>query len=177
VIEGYSSEEVIECCQEYLKVQRGIGILNSCYKGRLAGKGTNGRKMFIDSEYTEVSRAHYAVLASTKLMEPYIDEHMDIIESERNGHTADWVMKQHKQRLTSWLKDKNIPPGETIDSITISKLVVGPSRQVTSWSAYEINGYTYYTHTKDSKCVNQNSGVRVVAIGAAGRKTDYFGII
>jgi hypothetical protein len=25
MIEGYSSEEVIECCQEYLKVQRGIG--------------------------------------------------------------------------------------------------------------------------------------------------------
>jgi hypothetical protein len=89
MIEGYSSEEVIECCQEYLKVQRGIGIPISRYKGRLAGKGINGRKMFIDSEYTEVSRAHYAVLQSTKLMEPYIDEHMDIIMSERNGRTND----------------------------------------------------------------------------------------
>jgi hypothetical protein len=75
------------------------------------------------------------------------------------------------------LKNKNIPPRETIDSITISKLAAGPSRKVTSWSAYEINGYTYYTHTKDSKCVNQNSGVRVVTIGAVGQKTDYFGII
>jgi hypothetical protein len=75
------------------------------------------------------------------------------------------------------LKDKNISPGETIYSITISKLAAGPSRQMTSWNAYEINGYTYYTHTKDSKCVNQNRGVRVVAIDAAGRKTDYFGII
>jgi hypothetical protein len=93
MIEGYISKEVIECCQEYLKVQRGIGIPDSRYKGRLAGKGTNGRKMFIDSEYTEVSLAHYAILASTKLMEPYINEHMDIIESERNGRTGDWVMK------------------------------------------------------------------------------------
>jgi hypothetical protein len=25
MIEGYGIEEVIECCQEYLKVQRGIG--------------------------------------------------------------------------------------------------------------------------------------------------------
>ena len=177
MIEGYSSEEVIECCQEYLKVQRGIGIPDSHYKGRLAGKGTNGRKIFIDNEYAEVSRAHYAVLASTKLMEPYIDEHMEIIQSERNGRTGDWVMKQHKQRLTSWLKDQNIQPGETIDSITISKLAAGPSRQVTSWSSYEINGYTYYTHAKDSKCVNQNSGVRAVAIGAGGQKIDYFGTI
>jgi len=108
MIEGYNSEEVIECYQEYLKVQRGIGIPDCHYKGRLAGKGTNGRKIFIDNEYTEVSRAHYAVLVSTKLMEPYIDEHIEIIQSERNGRTGDWVMKQHKQRLTSWLKDQNI---------------------------------------------------------------------
>jgi hypothetical protein len=159
MIEGYSSEEVIECCQEYLKVQRGIGNLDSRYKGRLARKGTSGRKVFIDNDYKEVSQAHYSVLQSTKLMKPYIDEHLATIIVERNGHSDDWVMKQHKQHLTSWLKDKNIPPGETLDSITISRLAVGASRQVTSWNAYEINGYTYYTHTKDSKCVNQNSGI------------------
>jgi hypothetical protein len=110
-------------------------------------------------------------------MEPYIDEHMDIIMAERNGRSGDWVMKQHKQRLTSWLKDKNMSSGETIESITISRLAEGPSRQVTSWNSYEINGYTYYTHTKGSKCVNQNSSVRVVAIDGEGQKTDYFGII
>ena len=72
-------------------------------------------------------------------------------------------MKQHKQRLTTWLKDQNIPPEETIDSITISRLAEGPSRQVTSWKAYDINGYMYYTHAKDSKYVNQNNGVRIEA--------------
>jgi hypothetical protein len=40
MIEGYSTEEVVECYQEYLKVQRGIGNPNSRRKGRLAGKGT-----------------------------------------------------------------------------------------------------------------------------------------
>lgn len=177
MIEGYTNEEVIECCQEYLKVQRGIGIPDSRYKNRLAGKGTNGRKVFIDEDYQEVSRAHYAVLAGSKLMDPYISEHLEIISSESHGRRGDWVMKQHRQRVTSWLKDKNIQPGETKDSITISKLAAGPSRQVTSWSSYEINGYTFYTHTKDSKSVNQNSGVRVVAIGEGGKKVDYFGII
>jgi hypothetical protein len=135
MIEGYSSEEVIECCQEYLKVQRGIGNPDSCHKGRLAGKGTSGRKVFIDNDYKEVSRAHYSVLQSTKLMEPHIEEHLAIITVERNGCSDDWVMKQHKQYLTSWLKDKNIPPGETTDSITISRLAVGPSKQVTSLNA------------------------------------------
>jgi hypothetical protein len=88
--------------------------------------------VFIDNDYKEVSRAHYSFLQSTKLMEPYIDEHLATIMAERNGRSDDWVMKQHKEHLTSWLKDKNIPPGETLDSITISRLAVGASRQVTS---------------------------------------------
>ena len=97
MIEGYSTEEVIECCQEYLKVQKGIGKPDSRHKGRLAGKGTSGRKVFIDHDYKEVSRAHYSVLQSTELMQPYIDEHLAIIMVDRNGHSDDWVMKQHKQ--------------------------------------------------------------------------------
>jgi hypothetical protein len=101
-------------------------------------------------------------------MQPYIEEHMAIITAERNGRSDDWVMKQHKQRLTSWLKDQNIPPGETIDSITISRMAEGPSRQLTSWNAYDINGYTYYTHTKESKYVNQNNGVRIEALDGVG---------
>ena len=110
-------------------------------------------------------------------MQPYIDEHLTIINEERNGHSDDWVMKPHKQRLTTWLKDQNIPPGETIDSITISRLAEGPSRQVTSWKTYDINGYTYYTNAKNSKYVNQNSGVRIEALDGVGRKIQFFGII
>ena len=35
MIEGYSTEEVVECCQEYLKVQKGIGKPDSRHKARL----------------------------------------------------------------------------------------------------------------------------------------------
>jgi hypothetical protein len=62
MIEGYTTEEVVECCQEYLEVQRGIGNPDSRHKDRLAGKGTSGRKTFIDYEYKEASQAHYCVL-------------------------------------------------------------------------------------------------------------------
>jgi hypothetical protein len=65
-------------------------------------------------------------------MQSYIDERLAIINEERNGRTDEWVMKQHKQRLTTWLKDQIIPTRETIDDITISRLAAGPSRQVTS---------------------------------------------
>jgi hypothetical protein len=97
MIEGYSTKEVIECYQEYLKVQKGIGKSNSHHKGRLARKGTSGRKVFIDHDYKEVSWTHYSVLQSTQLMQPYIDEHLAIIMAERNDRSDDWVMKQHKQ--------------------------------------------------------------------------------
>ena len=48
---------------------------------------------------------------------------------------------------------------------------------MTSWKAYDINGYTYYTDAKDSKYVNQNNGVRIEAFDGSGRKILYFGII
>ena len=62
MIEGYSTKEVVECCQEYLKVYKGIGKPDSRQKGRLARKGTSGRKVFINHDYKEVSWAHYSVL-------------------------------------------------------------------------------------------------------------------
>ena len=60
--EGYSTEEVVECCQEYLKVQKGIGKPDSHHKDRLARMGTSGRKVFIVRDYKKVSRVHYSVL-------------------------------------------------------------------------------------------------------------------
>jgi hypothetical protein len=32
-------------------------------------------------------------MQSTKLMEPYIDEHLAIIRAESNGRIDEWVMK------------------------------------------------------------------------------------
>jgi hypothetical protein len=100
-----------------------------------------------------------------------------IISEERNGYTDEWVMKHQMQRLTTWLKDQNIATGETTNDITISRLLAGPSRQVAYWKAYEINGYTYYIHAKDSTYVNQNSGVRIEALDGMGRKIQFFDII
>ena len=63
MIEGYNSKEVVECCQEWLKVQREIGNPDSHHKGRLAGKDTSGRKVFLDNDYREVSQGALQCLA------------------------------------------------------------------------------------------------------------------
>jgi hypothetical protein len=44
MIEGYTTEEVIKCCIDYIKDGNTIGIPVSRHHGRLSGKGTKGHK-------------------------------------------------------------------------------------------------------------------------------------
>jgi hypothetical protein len=69
--------------------------------------------------------------------------------------------------------DKDIPIEET----TMKMLASHPSSCVTSWPAYDMNGYTYYTKEKDMKSVAQNSGIRIKAFDPLGEKTRYSGYI
>jgi hypothetical protein len=66
--------------------------------------------------------------------------------------------------LTAWLKDLDLPDGETVEQQAIKRLAASPSSQVTSWQEYDINGYLFYTAVKDKKTVYQNSGVRIEAL-------------
>ena len=50
MMEGYTTEEIVECCIDYINDSTSIGLPISCHEGRLSGKGTNGRKFFIDRE-------------------------------------------------------------------------------------------------------------------------------
>jgi hypothetical protein len=63
-------------------------------------------------------------------------------------------MKQHKLHVAAWLKDLNIPIGETPEEKIIYLLVAGPQSVVKSWHVYDINSFTFYTKTKDrmSQC-------------------------
>ena len=55
---------------------------------------------------------------------------------------------------------------------------MGPSARVTTWQAYDINGYTFYTSAKDRKSQCKNSGIRIDAIDdSMGQKVTYFGVI
>jgi hypothetical protein len=75
------------------------------------------------------------------------------------------------------LKDLNISIGETPEEKMIYLLVTGPHSLVKSWQAYDINGFTFYTKTNDSRSQCQNSGVRVDAEDSTGQKNAYYGYI
>ena len=65
-------------------------------------------------------------------MTPLVNEHLSMICAECNGRSDDWIMREHKSRLTAWLKDIDLPDGETLEEQTIKRLAAGPSSQVTS---------------------------------------------
>ena len=64
-------------------------------------------------------------------MTPLVNEHLSMIRAECNGHSDDWMMREHKCRLTAWLMDLHLPDRETVEEQTIKRLAVGPSSQVT----------------------------------------------
>ena len=133
MIEGNSTEEVIESCLGYLQENVSIGLPIPRFLGRLEGVGTVGRKIFIDKDFKGVQQAQYSILQHLTIMTPLVNEHLSIICAESNDHSDDWIMREHKCRLITWLKDLDLPDGETVEEQTIKRLVAGPSSQVTSW--------------------------------------------
>jgi hypothetical protein len=69
--------------------------------------------------------------------------------------------------------DKDIP----IEMMTMKMLASRPSSCVTSWQAYDLTKYTYYTKEKDRRSVAQNSGIHIQAFHQLGVKTTYYGYI
>ena len=164
MIEGFSTEEVIESCLGYLQNNVPLGLPTPRFLGRLECVGTVGRKIFIDKDLKGVQQAHYSILQHLTIMTPLVNEHLSMIRAECNGRSDDWIMREYKRRLTAWLKDLDLPDGETVEEQMIKKLAAGPSSQVTLWQEYDINGYLFYTAAKDKKTVCQNNGVRIEAL-------------
>jgi hypothetical protein len=49
---GYTTEEVVECCMDYVKDGKWIGLSIPLHEGRLRGRGRMGQKLFFLTEIT-----------------------------------------------------------------------------------------------------------------------------
>jgi hypothetical protein len=78
---------------------------------------------------------------------PYIKEHLSVLRKDNIGRTEAWIMKEHRRVFTTWLMDKEIPT----ENMMMKMLVSRQSSCVTSWLAYDIDGYTYYTEEKTKR--------------------------
>jgi hypothetical protein len=130
-MEGYTTEEVVECCVDYIKDGKRIGLTITLHEGRLRGRGRMSQKSFV------------------KKVLSYIEEHLSELQRDNISHTEAWIMKEHQRVFTILLVDKDIPTGDMMMKMLASR----PSSCVTSWQAYNINGYTYYTKEKDKNSV------------------------
>jgi hypothetical protein len=69
--------------------KRAIGLPESRHKGRLSGKGTIGRKRFIDEDNQQLEKAHASVLQQLAIVEPIIVQHEYEISEENDSRTED----------------------------------------------------------------------------------------
>jgi hypothetical protein len=95
IMEGYTIEEVVECCAYYIKDGKRIGLPIPLHEGRLRGRGRMGQKSFVDRAYNSVSDAHFSVLQQLEIAVPYIEEHLSELHRGNNGRTEAWIMKEH----------------------------------------------------------------------------------
>jgi hypothetical protein len=57
-------------------------------------------------------------------MRPYIEKHLQELREKKQDDVL--IMKQHKLHFTTWLKDLNLPVGETEEEKMIHLLTFGP---------------------------------------------------
>jgi hypothetical protein len=107
-MEGYTTEEVVECCTDYVKDGKWIGLPIPLHKGRLRGRERMGQKTFVDRDYSLVSEAHFNVLKQLTIAMPYMDEHLSELRRDNRDHTDSWIMKEHHCVFTTWLMEKDI---------------------------------------------------------------------
>ena len=175
IAKGYGTGEVGEFCVDIIDDLNPIGVPMSRHERRLKGKGTLGKKSNMQIPESEIRKANFTVLQNSTLVAPYMDEHMNIVRSENPQKSEAWITRHHIDSFAVWLRQK-LMGNRTIDE-QLQWLARGPSITVMQYQGYEINRYTFYTRGQDEKSTNQNSGVRINAIGNDGNKDSNFGII
>jgi hypothetical protein len=127
IMEGYTTEEVVEYYVDYVKDGKRIDLPIPLHEGRLRGRGRMSQKSFVDRDYNSVSEAHFNVLQQLEIVAPYIEEHLSEFHRDNIGRIEAWIIKEHRCVFTIWLMDKEIPT----EDMTMKMLTSCPSSWVT----------------------------------------------
>jgi hypothetical protein len=83
MVEGYTTEEVIECYADYIKDGKPICVPVSRHHGRISGKGTKGAKSIIDGTYKRMCEAHFSMVHQLVVMRPYVKKHLQELHEKK----------------------------------------------------------------------------------------------
>jgi 2-hydroxy-3-keto-5-methylthiopentenyl-1-phosphate phosphatase len=67
----------------------------------------------IDATYQRVREAYFTIKQQLAVMRPYIEKPSQEIRERIQDEFL--IMKQHKLHFIAWLKDLNIPIGDTLE--------------------------------------------------------------
>ena len=104
LIECYITEEAVEFCSKYLANARTIGI-PSGVKERIESRL---RFKVILTDYKTLCEAHYYVLQSTTVVDPYMYKHLSFVWTLKSTKAKNkkWLQVEHKRSFSSWFKRK-----------------------------------------------------------------------
>jgi hypothetical protein len=173
IVEGWTTEEAIEFRTYYLDINR-VGVLESCHKGRLRGKGTMGEKSIIVDDNVGFRQAHFAVFQQAQDVKPYNDEHRRSLQTQYTRRSPSWLAKKHKETFGAWLR--HCLMGRVTGSPRLHILTLRPSSTLVKYQGYDINGFTFDIVQQDGKKRNQNIGVHFDAHDENNNvETTYYG--
>ena len=165
IAERYVAEEAVEFCTEYLSNVQSIGLPKSHIVEKKEGKRLIGNKV-VTVSMVERDQVHLYVLHNEIEVEPYAEMHKGVLRGLNLNRNENWIVREHNRSFIPWFKEQ-IYSKYRSDPASVTErlrcLAYGPSMIVFSYSAYAINGYTFYTKEQDDKSTMQNSGVTLVA--------------
>ena len=91
------------------------------------------------------NKAHFIMLQQTDIVTPYVNEHLGHLCEGNPNHNEAWIAKKYMQGFNTWLRDYVQRASIAITDNVIRKLAAGPLFTITTYQAYDINGYTFYT--------------------------------
>src|SRR5512141_1389994 len=137
IIEGYTTEEAIEFCIDYMAETDPIRVPASRPEGRLAGVSTTARKRIVPNQ-ASYAQAHFAVLQHMVEVTPYFEEHLAKVRRDNIGRSDIWINREHGARFNEWFKDR-VARSTDGPSEILQRLARGPSWDVDTWQGYDIN--------------------------------------
>ncbi|XP_073154053.1 uncharacterized protein [Henckelia pumila] len=165
IAECYIAEEAVEFCSDYMSSVHTIGIPSRDQQVQITRPLSSS--VVHATCHDELHQAHIYVLENDVNVDPYIEEHMEFLNSSfpNKAKSKKWLQDKHNRTFIVWLRDRVRAVGNSTCQISerLKWIAPGPSSQVLKYSSYFIDGVSYHTKERDDTRAVQNSGVSLVA--------------
>ncbi|XP_054820642.1 uncharacterized protein LOC129319568 [Prosopis cineraria] len=150
IVQKYVSKEATKFYQDYLNNVRPIGLRQYDVKDRRRGISVKT----VDPH--ELQQAHLHILNNVDQVQDYIDVHKELVrkQNSRIRITEQRLIREHNNTFAKWFKQK-VEKKDCVYDI-FKGLAQGPECDVICWTAFDINGYLFYTKSLDNRSNVQN---------------------